>query len=85
MQIKTGFDVDEHVLSPQALDDLAVREELGSTLHQQDQEVHRLPFQPDRAAVAAELVGGQVELEIAEAECLARMGRGHGVRPSTVP
>ena len=75
----TRFDVDEHVLPPQAIDDVAAREELGPTLHQQDQEVHRLPFQPDRVAVAAELVGGPGRSsEIAEAECLARIGRRHG-------
>ena len=54
--VDAGLDVDEHVLAPQSIDDVATGDELTSTLDQQDQEVHRLPPEFDRAALPAQLV-----------------------------
>ena len=75
--VDAGLDVDEHVFAPQAIDDVAAGDELTSALDQQDQEVHRLPPKFDRASLAAQLVRGDIELEVAETECLVRTGRLH--------
>ena len=42
--------------------------ELAPALDEQDQEVHRLPLEPDGSPVAAQLVGRDVQLEVAEAK-----------------
>ena len=75
--VDAGLDVDEDVLAPQPIDDVFAGHQLTSPLDQHDQEVHRLSFEPDRAAAAAQLVAGDVQLELAEAEDSARVGRLH--------
>ena len=75
--VDAGLDVNEDVFAPQPLDDVAAGDELTSTLDQQDQEVHRLPFEFHRASLPAQLVRRDIELEVAEAEGLARIGRLH--------
>ena len=72
--------VDEHVLAPEELDDLGPRHEVAPPLDEQQEQVHRMALETNRAAVAAQLVGRDVELEIAEAERLARLCHGRGVR-----
>ena len=73
-RVDACLDVDEHVLAPQPVDDLGARDEDIPPLDQQEQQIHRMAFEAHRAAVAAQLVGGDVELEVAEAEGLAGLG-----------
>ena len=58
---------------PEPRDDVASGHELAPALHQQDEEVHGLPLEPDRAVVAAQLVGGDVELEAPERASLVEL------------
>ena len=67
------LDVDEDVLAPEELDDLGPRHEVVPPLDEQEEQVHRMALETNRAAVAAQLVGRDVELEIAEAERFARL------------
>ena len=71
------FDVDEHVLAPQMIGDVGARDELLPTLHQQDEEVHRLPFQLHGQPSATQLAGGDVELEVEKAIRLVSLGLKH--------
>jgi hypothetical protein len=75
--VDAGVDVDKYILAPQPIDDLAACDELTSALHQQDQQLHRVPFDADRTALATQLVRGDVKLEIAEAERAGEIGGRH--------
>jgi hypothetical protein len=65
--VDARLDVYEHVFSPQTVDDVAAGDELVPALDQQDQEIHWLTLEPDRAAKVAQSVRGNVELEILKA------------------
>ena len=69
-RVHAGVDVDEDVLAPQPVDDVVARHQLTSPLDEHDQEVHRLPFEPNRTAAATQFVSRDVQLEVAEAERL---------------
>jgi hypothetical protein len=73
--VDTGLDVHEDVRAPQPLDDIGARDELPTTLDQEDQQIHRLPLESNRAPVVAQFVRGEIEHEIAEAKRLAGIGR----------
>jgi hypothetical protein len=45
---------------------------VAAAFHQQDEEVHGLPPEFDGPPVPAQLIRGDVELEVAEAEPVAR-------------
>src|SRR5688500_7684729 len=62
----TGFDVHKDILAPQLVDYLAATHQQAPPLDQHDQQVHRLPLEPASAPVPAQLVGCDVELEVAE-------------------
>jgi hypothetical protein len=79
-----GLDVDEYVLAPQAFDDFVARHQLGAPLDHQDQQVHRLSLEANRASVAPQLVTPDVEREIGEAVRRAGTGRRHGASPPTM-
>lgn len=76
--VDAGVDVDEDVLAPESIDDLAPRDELAALLDQEDQQVHRLPPELHRTAAAAQLVGSDVQLEVAKTQRLARIEGRHG-------
>jgi hypothetical protein len=76
--VDAGLHVDEDVLAPQQLDDVGARHELLPALDEEDEHVHRLPLETDDAAMPAQLVGGDVELEVAEPVRFTCSGRGHG-------
>src|SRR5258708_8743251 len=69
--------VDEPVLTPQSVDNVGARNKLASAFDEQKEEVHRLPFESDGTPTAAQLVANDVELEVAKAERLARIGCRH--------
>ena len=66
--------VDEHVLAPEAIDDLGAGDELAPPLDEQDEQIHRVALESNGAALAAELVRRDVELEVAKAKPLAWIG-----------
>jgi hypothetical protein len=66
--VHPGLDVNEYVLTPKSIDDVAAANELASPMDQQDQNVHRLTTQFHSAAEAAQLAPRHIELEIIEAE-----------------
>jgi hypothetical protein len=70
-RVHASVDVDEHLLAPQAVDDLFARHQLTSPLDEHEQEVHRLLFEPNRTAPATQFVSCDVQLEVAEAKHLA--------------
>jgi hypothetical protein len=75
----TPVDVDEDVFAPEPVDDLAARDEQASAPDQQDQQIHRLALESNRTPPsAAQLVGRDVELELAETKRLLWVGRQHG-------
>ena len=65
------LDVHEHVIAPQALDDVGARDEESATFDEQNEHVHRLSLEANRSAMTAQLVRCDVELEIAKAKRLA--------------
>jgi hypothetical protein len=65
-RVNAGFDVHEDVLAPQLVDDLAATHQQAPPLDQHDEQVHRLPLEPARTPVPAQLVGCDVELEVPE-------------------
>ena len=73
--------IDEDVLPPQALDDLVAGDELTAPLDQEDQQIHRQALEAHRLPVAPQLVGGDIELEAAEA-IGSRTGGCHGLAHS---
>jgi hypothetical protein len=75
--VNPGLNVNEDPLLPQPSGNLASRDELAATLDQQDQEIHRLALQPDCPPVAAQLVAGNVEREVAEQQLLGTGGHQH--------
>ena len=75
--VHTGLDIDEDVLGPEAGDDVTPRDELTAPLDEEDEQVHRLPLEPYRSALTAQLVGGDVELEVVKPEGLVRFGGRH--------
>src|SRR5688572_6598123 len=60
------LDVDEDVLTPEAIDDLTPQHELASPFDEQQQQVHRLPLDPHGTSVPTQLVGADVQLEVTE-------------------
>jgi hypothetical protein len=70
-RVDAGFDIDEHVLSPEPVDDLAPEDQLAPARDEEEEQVHRLALQPHEAPAAAQLVRGGVELELAEPERMA--------------
>jgi hypothetical protein len=50
---------------------------LTSPLDEHEQEVHWLPFEPNRTAAATQFVSHDVQLEVAEAKYPARIGSLH--------
>ena len=73
-RVDARLDVDEHVLAPQPLDDVGTGDEIVPPLDEQEQQIHRMALETHRAAVATQLVGSDVELEVAEAQGLAGLG-----------
>src|SRR5438445_10364684 len=71
--VDTGLDINEYVLAPQSVDDVATQDELMSILDQMDEEVHRPALQFHGAPVTSQLVDGHVELEVTKSEGLARI------------
>jgi hypothetical protein len=64
---------------PTPLDNVSSAHELPSTLDQQHEQIHRPPLDLDRAALKAQLVSGDVEVEVTKSERLTRPGCGqHG-------
>jgi hypothetical protein len=76
-RVHAGFDIDEHTLAPQQVDDLTAGDELLPPLDQQDQQVHRLALDPNGPPVSPQLVAGDVQLILAEAKRLAWAGALH--------
>ncbi len=58
--------INEDILPPQLLDDLLAADQLAVSTGQQDQQLHGDSFQLDHGAVASQLVGTQVELDVFE-------------------
>ena len=77
-RVDAGFDINEHVLAPQPVDDVAAGDELTSVFDQQDEEVHWASLEFDGAPLAPQLVRGDIELEITEPKRLTRVERRHG-------
>jgi hypothetical protein len=68
--INASFHVDKYILIPQLGDDVCPQDELPAMFDQQNKEVHRLPLESDRPSVMAQLIAGDIELEVAKAERL---------------
>jgi hypothetical protein len=73
-RIDARLHIDEDVLAPQLIDDVTAGDELTSTFDEKDEEIHRLSFESDRAAVTAQRVRRDIELEVAKAKRLTRIG-----------
>lgn len=67
-RVDTVLHIDEHVLAPERVGDLAPRDQLTSPPHEQDQDIQGLPFESDPMSVAAQFVRRDVELEVANAK-----------------
>jgi hypothetical protein len=67
--VDARLDVDERVLPPQPIDDLAAGHDLARARDEHDQKVHRNPLQLDSVGTAPQLVAADVEVKVAESEC----------------
>ena len=63
--------------APQPFDDIVSGNELASTLHEQDQQVHRATLESNLLAATTQRVPGDVELEVAKPEGLGHIRRLH--------
>ena len=62
--INALFGVDEDVLSPQALDDRSPADQLVPVFHQENEQLHRDLFHPERPTSTPKLVALQVEFQV---------------------
>jgi len=60
------FEVDERVGFPEAFAQFFARDDVPGTPDQRNQDLTRLFLEADTAAIAVQLTGGQIELELAE-------------------
>ena len=76
--IDTRFDLDEHILFPKPRNDLRACDQFAATLHEQDEQVHRLALEPHGPPITTQLICTDIELEGTEATQRDRRGTGHG-------
>ena len=76
--VDARVDVDKDVFSPEPVDDLGAGDELPPVLDEQNEQVHRLPFEANRPSVATQLAGAKIELEVAESKRLAGLNHRGG-------
>ena len=64
----TPFSTSTNTSLPQSVHDFTPRDELTSSLHEQNQQIHGLPLESDAMSVAAQLIRGDVKHEVAKAK-----------------
>lgn len=65
--MNASLDIHEHVLPPEPVSDLLVRDERRAPLHEQDQEVHGAPLQPYGAVDTKKLEAAEIERKLTKA------------------
>src|SRR5918994_526964 len=75
--VDAGVHIHEDIFTPELIDDLGPRHQMPAALDEQDEQVHRLAFEPNEAAAATQLVRGRIEFVIAEAERFGEVLTGH--------